>query len=247
MLFVLRKYFTLFAVIVCSLSLYAQVKKTEVIVCSSIHGAHAKNPNYGYESLFGFIEASNPDIIGVEIRSVDIDSSSSYLKNSYPFEMYEIKNRFKGKKVYGFDWLGDDIKGKSIPKNYWTEISPTKKLQRKLNADSLTLKKLEPLGVISKEKNNLVMSASLTELNDGRYDLLNSVYYQQLELLLKETEYRDLSAFYSRRDEEIAANIIKIITENPGKKLVFILGADHRSYSVSRIRKHFGDKIILAN
>lgn len=243
----MKKITSILFVFLFSLSLLGQEKKTEVIVCSSIHGAHTKNPNYSYEALFSYIESNKPDIIGVEIRSNDIDSSASYLKNSYPFEMYEIKNRFKTKKVYGFDWLGDDIKGKAIPKNYWAELSPTKKLQKKLNTDSLALKKLEPLGVITKEKNNLVMSANIKELNDGRYDILNTVYYQQLELLLKNTEYQGLSAFYSKRDEEIATNIINIITSNPGKKIIFILGADHRSYSLARIRKHFGDAISLIN
>lgn len=226
---------------------FGQKKKTEVTICSAIHGAHAKNANYSYQALFAYIEKIQPDVIGVEIRSNDIDSSAAYLKNSYPMEMYEIKNRFSAKTIYGFDWLGDDIKGKAIPKNYWTELSPAKKLQRKLNSDSLMLKKLEPLGVISKEKNNLVMQSSLQEMHDGRYDLLNSVYYEQLELLLKNTPYSALSAFYARRDEEIATNIIRIIEKHPGKKLIFILGADHRSYSLARIKKHFGDQISLVN
>ena len=56
--------------------------KTEIIICSSIHGLHKSNENYTYKDLFNFIDSFKPDIIGVEIRQEDIDSSNSYLKTT---------------------------------------------------------------------------------------------------------------------------------------------------------------------
>lgn len=67
---------------------HAQSKKTEISILSTIHGAHKVNPNYSYDSLFRFLEIQNPDVLAVEIRQEDMDSSTAYLEQNYPFEMY---------------------------------------------------------------------------------------------------------------------------------------------------------------
>ena len=222
-----------------------QKQMTEVIICSTIHGAHRINPNYSYDTLFAFIEKYNPDIIGVEIRKEDIDSSSTYLKNNYPFEMYECIKKYPNKEVLGFDWLGSDIEGKAIPENYWREISTIKKTERKLNQDSTMLKKLSILEIIVEEKNKLGQNASLSEMSDGRYDIINSIYYKQLAELLQNTEYEILSDFYQKRDEQIALNIIEIIKSNIGEKMIFLIGADHRDYTLKKVQQELGNQILL--
>lgn len=227
------------------ISVMAQTIKSQVIIISTIHGAHKVNPNYSYDSLYVFIEKFNPDIIGVEIRKEDIDSSASYLKNNYPFEMYECITKYSSKKIFGFDWLGDDIAGKAIPENYWKEKSIIKKLQQKLSNDSILQQKLSILGIIQEEKKKLVLNASLTELNDGRYDLINRIYYEQLNLLLRKTEFEPLSDFYKKRDEMIAENILEIIKNNEGKKMIFLIGADHRDNTLKKLSEELEQTIIL--
>lgn len=223
----------------------AQTIKSEVLIISTIHGAHKVNPNYSYDSLFAFIEKYDPDIIGVEIRKEDIDSSASYLKSSYPYEMYACITRYFSKKVLGFDWLGDEIAGKAIPENYWKERSIIKKLQQKLSGDSIIQQKLSITDIIQEEKKKLALNASLAELNDGRYDLINLIYYEQLKLLLNHTEYKPLSDFYEKRDEMIAENILEIIKNNNGKKMIFLLGADHRGYTLNKVSEELQGTIIL--
>jgi hypothetical protein len=195
----------------------AQTTESEVLMISTIHGAHKVNPNYSYDSLFAFIEKYDPDIIGIELRQEDIDSSASYLKNNYPYEMYECITKYASKKVFGFDWLGDDIAGKGIPENHWREKSTIKKLQQKLSGESTLQQKLTITAIIKDEKTKLALTASLAELNEGRYDLINHIYYQQLKFLFADTEYKILSDFYTKRDEMIAENILEIIKNNPGK------------------------------
>jgi hypothetical protein len=223
----------------------AQEKISEVLIISTIHGAHNSNPNYSYDSLFVFIEKYNPDVIGVEIRHEDIDSSISYLKSNYPFEMYECLKKYPTKHVSGFDWLGNELEGKAIPKNYWKDISIIKQLQHKLNTDSILLQKLSVLDIVKEEKNKLALNASLLELNDGRYDLINHIYYEQLKALLQDTEFIALSVFYQKRDEHIARNIIDIIKKNNGKRMIFLIGADHREYTLKKVSKELGDSILL--
>lgn len=85
-----------------------------IAIISTIQGAHKTNPNYSYDSLFLFIERYNPDIIGVEIRSEDLDSSTTYLRKNYPFEIYECFRKYPEKTIVGFDWLGNDLEGRAI-------------------------------------------------------------------------------------------------------------------------------------
>jgi hypothetical protein len=239
---------TTFTILLSSLlfsfnSAMAQQTATEVILISTIHGAHKMNPNYTYDSLFAFIETFNPDIIGVEIRAEDIDSSLAYLKGNYPYEMYECLERYSSKKVLGFDWLGDDIAGQPIPKDYWKEKSEIKRLQKQLAADSIQHQRLSVTDIITAEKNHLALNASLRELNDGRYDLINRIYYTQLTLLLQGTDYAALSDFYKRRDEQIAQHILDIITANPGRKMLFLIGADHRAFTLSKLSEAADESI----
>lgn len=214
---------------------WCQENSGRIAVISTIHGAHKANTKYTYDSLFHFIQRFKPDIIGVEIRAEDMDSSIAYLASNYPFEMYECRQKFPGIKVLGFDWLGGDLEGRAIPKNYWKENSNIKQLQSKLAADSAMQVRLAPLKIIQEEKNRLALGASLAELNDGRYDLINSIYYRQLQLFLEGTEYAALSEFYQQRDAHIAQNIVEIIKKNPGKRMIFLLGADHRGYVMSQL------------
>ena len=221
-------------------------KKTEVNICSTIHGAHSKNPNYSYSDLYSFIEDYNPDVIGVEIRKEDMDSSDTYLNRFYPLEMREAITKYKSKETYGFDWLGGKIEGMAIPKNYFKELN-VKILGKELHKDSTMLSKFNSIDSLSNLKNQLALSSSLVEMNDGRYDDLNTVYYHEFSKLLKGTRYHPIADFYKNRDEQIAKNIIQIIKANKGRKLIFLMGADHRSYTLEKVKKEFGNHIILNN
>jgi hypothetical protein len=223
-------------VIISFTSVKAQEVKSGLMVVGTIHGAHNMNPNYSYDSLYNFIEKYNPDIIGVEIRKEDMDSSVAYLKRNYPFEMYDCISRYPEKLVLGFDWLGDDIAGKAIPSNYWKEISSVKKLEQQLFTDTVMLKKLAVIEIVRDEKIRIVLHSSLEQLNDMRYDLINRIYYKQLELMLKDTKYASLTDFYKKRDEMIAQNILEIVKNNPGKKIIFLLGIDHRDLTATRLK-----------
>lgn len=43
----------------------------------------------------------------------------------------------------------------------------------------------------------------------------------------------------------IAANIIHIIRNNSGKRMVFLMGADHRNYCIKKLSETFGEEINL--
>ncbi len=220
-----------------------QTHTTRVTLWSTIHGAHKSNSNYSYDDLFSFIEMYNPDLIGVEIRKEDMDSSARYLERFYPFEMRECIRRYPSKTVVGFDWLGSSIEGRPIPENYFKELE-VKRLEKRLNNDSTLAVKLAVLDSLAGLKTEIALHASMTELNGGRYDSLNAMYYEKMAAVLQDTPYRALPEFYHRRDENISDNIIRIIEGNPGKKMLFLMGADHRSHAVARVTQRFGKGIL---
>lgn len=156
-----------------------------------------------------------------------------------------LSQNINRKKIYGIDWLGEDIVGKPIPANYWTEISEVKKIQNLMNADTAFLKVLKPLSVIGKENSSLALKSSLKELNDGKYDLLNYVYNEQMRILMEGTPYQKLSEFYTQRDQAIAQNIIQAIKENSSKRNIFLVGADHRDFAIKAVQNELDNAILL--
>jgi pheromone shutdown protein TraB len=232
------------ALLLIVLGLSCQKPPTVVTVCSTIHGAHQSNLNYTYDILFAFIDSCNPDVIGVELRNEDLDSSQTYLSRSYPFEMREVLLRYNDRLIYGFDWLGTGIEGKAIPENYFKELE-VKKLERQLQTDSAMLAKMNRIDSLARLKTALVLDASVEDLNSGRYDNLNIAYYKEMARLFNGTPYQPLIDFYSKRDEQIANNIIEIIKANPGKHLLFLMGADHRSYTLNKLQQEFKNTIRL--
>lgn len=220
-------------------------RDTHVVVCSTIHGAHEANPNYSYDDLFAFIEAYDPDVIGVEIRPEDMDSSIAFLDQYYPYEMFACLERYPTKVVVGIDWLGKELEEKPITQNTWKEVMEIKQLQGQLANDSMMQVKLTFVDSLARQKEEIVLTASLQELNDGRYDSLNELYYSELRKQLHSTHYEKLSDFYTMRDSMITQNIVHTIEQHPGKKLLFLVGADHRSSALQTVRETFGDEIPL--
>lgn len=222
--------------------LFAQEKITEIYIVSSLHRAHQVNEKYTYDSLYQFIERVQPDVIGVEMRSEEIDSSDAYVSSMYPLEMYTIRNRFKHLPVFGIDWLGEEIEGKAVPEKYY-ETFFVITLQKQASQDSVMRKNLEILQPVRNEMNQIALKSSISELNDGRYDMLSHIYYLQLKHLYRDTPYQRLSEFYTQRDEQIAKNVIEVVKNHPGKKLLFVVGADHRYFSKNYLLSELGDAI----
>jgi len=106
----------------------------------------------------------------------------------------------------------------SIPENYFKELN-AKKMLKELNKDSTMLSKFHSIDSLSNLKTQLVLSASIEKMNDGRYDDLNKEYYHKMAKLLNNTRYQVIVEFSKNRDEQIAKNIIEIIKANKGKKL----------------------------
>lgn len=222
-------------------------KPTEVQVLSTIHKHHLTNPKYPYSKVTQLIKKFDPDLIGVEIRPEDIMADSVYLAQFYPLEMRQVLKDFPPEKIIGFDWYGEEMRGKRMPadvfKNEQTELGQIKKLEREMNQDTSLAPKLLPLAELSKKQVEIVKTHSPAELNNGEYDNITATFYTILNAALTGTEYEKYAAFNRQRDIEISGNIVKLVEENPGKRIIFLLGANHHGPAVTALQKRFGNHI----
>jgi hypothetical protein len=199
----------------------------KVYFIPTIHSFHKVNPHYTYDSLEALVKALHPSVIAVEIRREDIAGDSSYLKQNYPYEMWMMKYWFPGVKIQGFDWLGKDIENKSIPGNYWKEISAIKQWERALAADSFFTNKLSTCDSFSHERSALLRSGSLKELLAGKDEQLTNDFYACLQQQLRGSVHERVVKFYDERNRHILQNINDIIRNNPGQTIVILTGDDH--------------------
>ncbi|ALO17043.1 hypothetical protein L21SP5_03432 [Salinivirga cyanobacteriivorans] len=220
-------------------------QKTEVTVCGTLHGYHKKNPEYSYQSLYQFIETYNPDVIGVEIRTEDINSTFNFLSNYYPREMVEAANRFSDRKIYGVDWWNADIAGLKMSDEIISNV-PNIAWERAYQADTIFLKrKPNIIDELFKKKIAIVADASINEIVMGDYDSLNFRYYTELGNFLINSPHEQLYRSYMERHEMIAQRMVNVVNENPGKKIMFLTGADHQVYAKMKLKDAFGSQIQL--
>lgn len=220
------------------------MEKTEIIILGTIHSFHQSNTNFSYDDVFQWIDFFKPNILGLEIREEDFYESKEYLKKYYPYEMIEAKFLFENHTyVCGFDYYDQDVQGRLIPNGYF-ENSNRKKLEKLFQEDPSFLKTRELLEIIDQSRLSLITSKTAIEINQGTYDELSKIYYKQLECMLRDSPYQDLSAYYSNRDHHICQNILNIIQEHQGKRIMFIMGVDHRVFAIEAINQRFKKHVV---
>ena len=224
--------------------------KTQVMLLATLHNFHRTNPNYTYKDVYEIIRKYNPDILGVEIRPEDIDQDTTYLKQMYPLEMRQITVLFPDEKVFGVDWYGEEAAGKLLPADAFKggnqQLTRIKQLERELNTDTTLTPQRKLIGVLAQQFATLAKTSTPAELNNsGQYDLTADLFYKQMDTMLQGTPYEDYIKFNRQRDVEIGKNIAALIRQNPGRKLIFILGANHRFAAEKTIKESFGDNAQL--
>lgn len=225
------------------LNCYA-IERTEVAVIAAMHGAHKNHASYDYESLFTLVESYRPDYVGVEIRPEDINADKDYLASYYPYEMAELSQRYKNN-VFGFDWLGDEIKGKPIPNGYFKNLSVLSLTNALYADDAMLEKRPKQLEALEKLQETLIDKATAASFNDGKYGQLCREIDTLETLWLKDTPYAEIQQFHQTRDNEIGQHLISYIEKNKGKRIVVVLGADHRTFAVENLVKHFADQVTI--
>lgn len=211
---------------------------TEVVIIGVVHEIYK-------DQVLAFITQYNPDVIGVEIRPEDMNEAKEYLLENYPSEMVEcVFEISSSKEVFGFDWLGGNIEGKRLSREFWKNES-IKKLYRQYENDTTYAMERELLQVIQNKRDELIEKSTLITLNNGTDDILAELYYKQFFKILEKTPYEEWASFWQERDRHIDKNIINIIENHPGKRIIFVMGSDHRYLAMKAIEEYFSDSIKL--
>jgi hypothetical protein len=221
---------------------------TNVLVVPSIHKRLAGNPRYSYANLYALVAAFQPDRVGVEVRQQDLSRPDAYLHHNYPEEMVALAQTYKNR-VFGFDWLGTELEGRAIPADWWTKQSPIKQLERSCGSPQPdTSPRLSALNArldsLSQQQEKIVATANAASLSDGSYDRVTAEYYKTAAELTHGTRCERLTDWYAERDHEIAANIVKDVRQNPGRRIAVVTGCDHHGPVIAAL-SGLGPDIVL--
>lgn len=202
-----------------------------VMVIPSVHKLMLSNPHYSYARLYDIVASFHPDVVGVEIRQEDLARAGDYLKRNYPREMVELAGAYRGR-VFGFDWLGDELAGMPIPDDWWAKRSRIKQLERDFDASPPPaddrLKQLDlKLTALSDRRDAIESTASPEELASGPYDKVAADYYATTAMLTRGTRFALLPQWYEARDRHLADSVTDAIRRHPGCRIIIVTGADH--------------------
>ncbi|EGF90787.1 hypothetical protein ABI_38210 [Asticcacaulis biprosthecium C19] len=209
-----------------------RIAPVTLMVVASLHDLHGINPHYSFDDLYRLIAKFRPDRVGLEMRPEDVTGDPAWLASVYPKEMVELRALYSDR-VFGFDWLGDELNGKPLPEK-WHESTPIGELQAQA-ADAAELRTPDKQALaarltdIAAQKRRLLETASARRLNDGRYDDLCVAYDNTLKAYYDGTRFADITAFQTGRKARIAANIANFARSHPGERIAVVVGPDHRA------------------
>jgi hypothetical protein len=98
---------------------------------------------------------------------------------------------------------------------------------------------------ISQSELELIKSATARSLADGRYYRLVQQDHASLARSAVGTRYEPVVKFTADRDSHIDRNLVRIVRANMGRRIVFVMGADHHGFAVDALRRAFGRRIGL--
>lgn len=223
-------------VVLISVLALAAFGQTKVVLIPTIHGLHRTNHQYNFDSLKTIVKKINPDVIAVEIRSIEVGADTNYLKKNYPYEMWMMPYWFPEATIEGFDWLGDELEGKPIPERYWQEQSKIKKLEQQLDKDTVYGKKFEDCLGYTKERLEILSKSSLKQILSSNDAFFVMKYYNCMKQQLSGSIYEQLPNFYNQRNNEMKSRLESLIQKHQDKKIVVLTGDDHYPYLLEYLK-----------
>ncbi|MFD1079627.1 hypothetical protein, partial [Longispora fulva] len=199
-----------------------------------LHGAHEMNPNYTYDDLMEIVKAYQADVIGVEIRQEDMALDNDTLDKFYPLEFIQIRDSFPGK-VAGIDFYSPDTRDETVNIAMFRDTvykpAKIKYLGQLMKTDSVLVQQYEKAGIpeIQQEQMRIALNYSAEEFLKGEYDSLTRQQYLLEDSLFENSKYAEYSEFNKNRDSSITENALDLIQNNPSKKVLILVGANHRN------------------
>lgn len=228
--------FHLILIVISSMSLltnycFAQNSSGEVFVLGGIHQSHEKAKYYTYERLGEIYQQLKPDILCVETKQKYVDDES-FKETPFDFKKFMIPFAQKDKTpIYGIDWW-DNEKGKK-----WRE------LQQKAFNDTSLRSEIKLFGGMFSLLNEYFENNDFEDVNSQYItNLWKAKNEFKYHVFSQHQEYKFITEFENERNIHIVDNILKIIKENPNKKILVAIGIDHK-YFIEKELEKYGIKI----
>jgi len=237
-------------------------QKSEVIVIGNVH---KPMPSYNADSLFKITERIKPDIILHEIDSSYFTTDFKFKEPSKENEQnasekYMAKHPAVMLRPFEFEGRNEYRRAKGIKQSE----NPTMDLLDSLySAGSLTKKQAVVVAEYKRltEQLNSFGYKSAKEFNNKHTDSISKLrqYYQHYKIrqVINERKefanrfvttttnervsytegYNRFCDFWDLRNQTMAKNIVTVVRNNPGKKIIVLTGYFHRYYLLEQLNK----------
>jgi hypothetical protein len=222
-------YLILIVTIVLSLltnSCSSQKSSGGIFVLGGIHQSHEKAKYYSYERLGEIYQQLKPDILCVETKQKYVDDDS-FKETPFDFKNFMIPLAQKDNiPIYGIDWW-DEEKGKK-----WQE------LQQKAFNDSSLISEIKLFGGMFSLFNEYFENKDFEDINSQHItNLWKTKSEFKYHIFSQHPEYKFITEFEDERNNHIVDNILKIIKENPNKRILVAIGIDHKYFIEKELEK----------
>lgn len=212
--------------------------KTEVLVIGTIHSGHSDNPNYSDQDIVNILGTYDPDVICVEIPP-SYFRKQSYLKEMMIATIYGFENN---KKVYPVDWWGTISDARSERDEYMKTTdykSKSRQADSLLKSNVLMQTFIEKYGTMDSIWKNNKMGYQFFNGTDYN-DYIREMYSISINV------YGDgcMNLYSELRNAKMMELINNAISENKGKRIIILTGAEHKYYFDIALSKQTGIELI---
>lgn len=208
-------------------SCIAQNSSGGVFVLGGIHQSHERAKYYTYERMGEIYLQLKPDILCVETKQKYVDDKS-FKETPFDFKKFMIPLAQKDEiPIYGIDWWDNEKGGK------WQE------LQQKAFNDTSLMSEIKLFGGMFSLFNEYFENRDFEDIN-SRYitNLWKTKNEFKYQIYSQHQEYKFIAEFENERNMHIVEKILKIIRENPSKKILVAIGIDHKYYIEKELEKN---------
>ena len=241
-----------------SLNAFAKEDKAEVIILGCIHERHEKAEVYPIELLRDIVHRLNPDVILIEISKSQryYDKNGEYQKwfkdyiargNNELSVAHDIslENNIPliPMDAFGIKMWNYRHTNRTLEKVYWERLSSAfNKSEPFLTSLFQTFNEITKIkGVYHNKRPDIINS----EFYDNIVALHKKMLYEIIsEIALENDYFKDLHEYintsrnhFKKRNETMSENIILTAQKYKGKRILVLVGAEHRFYLKHKVSK----------
>ena len=202
------------------------VSAAGVFVLGGIHQAHEQAKFYTYERMGEVYKHLKPDVFAVECLPEFVDDRSfsgmpfDFKRTILPLAVAEEIP------IYGIDW--------------WDETRGTEwqTLQQEAWGDSALQSEVALFGGMFQLLNLYFCEQDFRDINA---DEITAIWSAKSELkyaiLRRLPKYREIVNFEEERNGHIVNNVMNLLTQHPGKRVLVAVGIDHKYYIERALRE----------